>query len=143
MQPAIDRTTLESLIALGRQKGGLTNRDLEAVLPTGAMSVEDIALVVLQLEEAGVPIDLDESLLSQHHGAVTSRPVQTAEILQFPKRPDMPPGARLKEKPSTAPLPAPQIASHVTIPSRRVHWAVTGSIVVVVLIALAVLALLN
>lgn len=141
MQPAIDRTTLESLIALGRQKGSLTNQDLEAVLPTGAMSVEDIALVVLQLEEAGVPIDLDESLLWQNTGAMTPRPHRTAEILPFPKRPDILPKARLKEEHLIAPLPQPQTPSRTTIPSRLAHWAVVGSILLVVLIALAILAL--
>lgn len=141
MQPAIDRNTLESLIALGRQKGSLTNRDLEAVLPTGAMSVEDIALVVLQLEEAGVPIDLDEDLLSRNRGAVASMPLQSAEILPFPKRPDDPPKARLKQEAPHTLSPEPQTPSLTTIPSRRAHWAVIGSIVIVVLIALAILVL--
>ncbi|RDI62659.1 RNA polymerase sigma factor region1.1 domain-containing protein [Microvirga subterranea] len=143
MQPAIDQNTLESLIALGRQKGSLTNRDLEAALPTGAMSVEDIALVVLQLEEAGVPIDLDEDLLSRSQGAVASRPLQSAEILPFPKRSDDPPKAHPMQELSAALSPAPQTPSVAAIPSRRAHWAVIGSILIVVLIALAILILRN
>ncbi len=141
MQPAIDQNTLESLIALGRRKGGLTNRDLETALPTAAMSVEDIALVVLQLEEAGVPIDLEESLLSRNQGEVAARPLQSAEILPFPKRLEDPPKARLKQALSNAPSPAPQTPSLTTNPSRRAHWAVSGSILILVLIALAILVM--
>lgn len=55
----IDSGTLARLVALGRRKGHLTNQDLEAVLPVSAMSAEDIALVVVHLEDAGVPVELD------------------------------------------------------------------------------------
>lgn len=60
----IDSDTLARLVALGRRKGHLTNQDLEAALPVDIMSPEDIALVVVHLEEAGVSVDLDETLLA-------------------------------------------------------------------------------
>jgi hypothetical protein len=58
------------LVALGRRKGHLTNQDLEAALPVDIMSPEDIALVVVHLEEAGVSVDLDETLLAPVRRAV-------------------------------------------------------------------------
>lgn len=60
----IDSDTLARLITVGRQKGHLTNLDLETVLPVETMSAEDIALVVVHLEDAGVPVELDETLLA-------------------------------------------------------------------------------
>ena len=62
--PMFDLGTLDRLMETGRAKGGLTNEDLEAALPIGSMSAEDIALVVVQLEDAGIPVELDESLLT-------------------------------------------------------------------------------
>jgi hypothetical protein len=51
-------------VAVGRRKGHLTNLDLETVLPVETMSAEDIAMIVVYLEDAGVSIDLDETLLA-------------------------------------------------------------------------------
>ena len=59
----IDSDTLARLVALGRRKGHLTNQDLEEALPVDTMSPDDIALVVVHLEEAGVSVELEESLL--------------------------------------------------------------------------------
>ena len=59
----ISRDTLDRLIATGRSQGGLTSEDLRKALPIDAMSPEDLALVVVHLEEEGVPVELDESLL--------------------------------------------------------------------------------
>lgn len=141
MQPAIDRNTLESLIALGREKGGLTNQDLQAALPTEAMSVEDIVLVVLQLEEAGVSIDLDESLLMRRPGAAPIKPVPGAEILPFPKRPVAPAKSGLKTDLPIAPSPARDALFPMRVPMRRAHWAVAGSVLVIVLLAVLFLSL--
>ncbi|MCB5175122.1 MULTISPECIES: RNA polymerase sigma factor region1.1 domain-containing protein [Microvirga] len=134
MQPAIDRNTLEGLIALGRQRGRLTNQDLQAALPTESMSVEDVALIVVELEEAGVPVDLEDSLLApRQHVQVPSGP--GAVILPFPKRP----GSRPKPAQDLAPVGNEQAAEEDG-PSLRsgvsgAHWAVIGSIVALALVA--------
>jgi hypothetical protein len=60
----IDSSTLSRLVALGRAKGQLTNEDLAEALPVSTMSASDIALVVVHLEESGVAVELDESLLT-------------------------------------------------------------------------------
>jgi hypothetical protein len=58
----IDSGTLARLVALGRAKGHLTNQDLETALPIDTMDAEDIALVVVHLEDAGVAVELDATL---------------------------------------------------------------------------------
>ena len=141
MQPAIDRNTLEGLIALGRQRGGLTNQDLQAALPVGTMSAEDIALIVLQLEEAGVPVEPDESLLQPRPGAAAPRPLPSAEILPFPKRPATLPKPRSRADSSVSRLGGAAASPRTSRPMRPAHWAVAGSVLLVVLIAVVLLAL--
>lgn len=83
MQPALDSTTLDRLISLGREQGFLTTEDLRASLPVEQMSAVDIALVVVQLEGTGIAVELEESLLSPHpeHAPM---PRQSAVIIPFP-----------------------------------------------------------
>ena len=64
MPASIDKNTLQRLIALGKRKGQLSPEDLFAELPVDCMSAEDIALVVLEIEEAGVPVELEDTLLT-------------------------------------------------------------------------------
>jgi hypothetical protein len=75
----IDRSTLDRLVAQGRAKGQLTNEDLAAALPIETMDAEDIALVVVHLEEAGIAVELDESLLTGR----PSRPPEGVPRLDF------------------------------------------------------------
>jgi hypothetical protein len=138
MQPAIDRNSLERLIALGRRNGGLTNQDLAEALPVNDMSAEDIALVVVHLEEAGISVDLDETLMSPH-GVRSTQPAQGAQVVSFPER----------AEPSTIPLkaelsrsPAQRTAGLQTPGARAMrpaHWAVLASLFVLLLIGLFVL----
>jgi hypothetical protein len=84
MQPALDRTLLDRLIVLGRERGHLTTEDLRINLPVERMSAEEIALIVVQLEGSGVPVELEDSLISP---APEPSPRKSAEIIPFPKRP--------------------------------------------------------
>lgn len=59
MAGTIDRTTLDRLIALGRERGGLTAAEFQAALPVDAMDVDALVLVMLELEEAGVSVEPD------------------------------------------------------------------------------------
>ncbi|KQT70144.1 hypothetical protein ASG51_13820 [Methylobacterium sp. Leaf465] len=58
---------LDRLIALGRQKGELSPADLQAALPIHGMSAEAIAQVVLDLEAAGIPVELEDLLTGRAH----------------------------------------------------------------------------
>ncbi len=82
MQPALDSTTMDRLISLGRERGHVTTEDLRASLPIDAMSAEDIALIVVHLEETGVPVELEEKLLAPAHAKPA--PQRSAEIILFP-----------------------------------------------------------
>jgi hypothetical protein len=142
MQPAIDRDTLERLIALGRARGILTNRDIEEALPTDHMSAEDIALVVVHLEDAGIPVDLEESLQKLHPG-IRSPDMGGAQILSFPERTSSPPpkSSRLETAQALPSAPSEEVSKTETFGMRSAHWAVLGSIFVLGLIGILVLIL--
>ena len=136
MQQALDRNTLDRLITLGRRQGQLTTEDLRASLPIEAMSPEEIALIVVHLEESGVPVELEESLLSP--GPRSASPATAgAEIIPFPR-----PAAKPRPKPKVdalqmgvPPLQAP--SKPQAGPSRAIHWIVAAA----GLLALAVVGL--
>lgn len=138
MQPALDSNTLDRLIALGREQGHLTNQDLEANLPIASMSAEEIALIVMHLEESGVPVELDDSLMSPN-AKPNPATVKSAEIIPFPDRAA---AARMKRR--TAPLQKvnpssqPAAAQSAQQGRRAAHWAVaiSGLLVLALLIGL-------
>lgn len=96
MQPALDSTILDRLISRGRERGYLTTEDLRASLPVDNMSAEEIALIVVQLEETGLAVELEESPPSVR---TRSQPLerQSAVIIPFP-------GPRADRRPKTKPL---------------------------------------
>ncbi|MBA1157660.1 RNA polymerase sigma factor region1.1 domain-containing protein [Microvirga mediterraneensis] len=137
MQPALDSNTLDRLIALGRQQGHLTNRDLEDNLPIASMSAEDIALIVVQIEETGVPVELEDSLVSPN-AKPSPAPVRSAVIIPFPDRAA---AARMKQRKvplQKAPSSAAATATSTVQRSRAAHWAVAvaGVLVLALLVGL-------
>jgi hypothetical protein len=102
------------------------------------MSAEDIALVVVHLEDAGVPVELDDSLFGPRPRA-GSAPIRSAEILSFPQRPGSSPNAFVR----SAPLQAePSAFLDTPVPASRgnsrAHWAVIGSIFLLLLAAILI-----
>lgn len=142
MQPALDSNTLDRLIALGREQGHLTNQDLEANLPIASMSAEEIALIVVHLEETGVPVELDDSLIVP--GAKPGpAPVRSAEIIPFPDRAAV---ARMKRR--TAPLQKglpsqPETAKSERQGRRTAHWAVAMAGLLVLALLLGLVTMLG
>lgn len=57
MSQTIDRATLDRLIARGRDRGELSAEDLRAALPVERMDVDDLVLVMLELEAAGISVE--------------------------------------------------------------------------------------
>jgi hypothetical protein len=139
MQPALDSTIMDRLAALGRKQGHLTNQDLQANLPVDAMSAEEIALIVVHLEEAGIPVELDDSLTAPNPKAGPA-PVKTAEVIPFPDRAA---ASRMKRKAGTLQNSAASRADASKASGQKgaAHWAVAGSglLVLVLLGALVVL----
>ncbi|QRM31268.1 RNA polymerase sigma factor region1.1 domain-containing protein [Microvirga sp. VF16] len=138
MQPALDSNTLDRLVALGRKQGHLTNQDLEANLPIASMSAEEIALVVVHLEETGVPVELDDRLVSPNAKA-SPTPVKSAEIIPFPGR-----AATARMKRRTAPLQKAlqsETAKSAEQERRTTHWvvAVSGLLILILLVGLVMM----
>jgi Sigma-70 factor, region 1.1 len=65
----ISTTAFDRLVQLGRQRG-LKIDDIREVLPIDTMTVEEIADVVVRLEDAGISVDVDAGLLTPHHRTV-------------------------------------------------------------------------
>jgi hypothetical protein len=134
MQPALDSTTLDRLISLGRERGHLTTEDLRASLPIESMSAEDIALIVVHLEETGVPVELEDSLLSPD-----SRPMprKSAEIIPFPDPQTHRKSSKAKPlQPVKPALPEPRQAPTEDAPAA--HWVIAAA----GMLAFAVLSLI-
>jgi hypothetical protein len=139
MQPALDSNTLDRLISLGREQGYLTNQDLEANLPIASMSAEEIALIVVHLEETGVPVELDDNL-TVPNAKPSPAPVRSAEIIPFPDRSA---AARMRKKAALQKASPPQAeaAQSAGQEKRAAHWAVaaSGLLVLALLIGLVVM----
>ncbi len=130
----IDRSTLDRLVTLGRTKGHLTNEDLQAALPVDSMGADDIALVVVHLEEAGIPVELDESLLTSQP---SKPPTETHafEILS----PEKPVDSPSLERPDLSSLDIqPSLLSNV---HGSENQAASGAHKAIILAGIAVLAL--
>lgn len=84
MTQALDRATLDRLVALGRDRGLLTADDLRAALPVERMDVDTLVLVMLELEAAGVSVE------PEAFGPPTDRAVPVSVTLP-PPRPGTPP----------------------------------------------------
>lgn len=78
MTQALDRGTLDRLVALGRDRGLLTADDLRAALPVERMDVDALVLVMLELEAAGVSVE------PEAFGPPTDRPVPASVTLPAP-----------------------------------------------------------
>ncbi len=138
MQQALDSNTLDRLISLGRQQGQLTTHDLEANLPIHSMSAEEIARIVVHLEESGVPVELEDSLVTPD--PKPAPPTRSAEIIPFPDRAA---AARMKKR-SASLQKAPPTQSQPTFvqqEKRAAHWAVAvaGLLVLVLMVGALIL----
>jgi hypothetical protein len=78
MSRMIDRGTLDRLIALGQAQGELPAEALRAALPVEQMEVDDLVLVMLELEAAGVSVEPDA------FGPPAERPMSTGPALPSP-----------------------------------------------------------
>lgn len=97
----IDDAGLAEIRERGSRRGFVTVEDIRATLPIDEMNADEIAMIVVQLEEAGVSVELDEDLIgSSRRRDVAS---QEAPAIELPGAPPVKPGA-------TKPAPAPGVA---------------------------------
>jgi hypothetical protein len=57
----------QSLVDVGRRKGGLSTHDIQQVLPVEAMSADELAQTIARLEDMNIPVELDPSLQTPDH----------------------------------------------------------------------------
>lgn len=72
-------TELDRLIDTGRQRGGLEIDDIRQALPIDTMSIEEISNVLVRLEEAGIPVEIDPAMLTRHRQMSLPEIKSTAE----------------------------------------------------------------
>lgn len=109
---------LAELQKRGRQRGSLTIEDLRDVLPVDQMSADDIATLLLRLEEAGVSVEIDDDLL----GASRRRNATTPEAPTINL-----PGANAPGRDAKRQAPAPGLAQDAYAPQAPVEQAATAS----------------
>ena len=128
MAAGISNETLQRLIDLGKQKGQLSPEDLFSLLPVDRMSAEDIALVVLEIEEGGVPVESEEALLTMSR-PVEMRPITETISLALPPLPQHDGSPRLDDAAahvSTMPIESPpKAAADHGAEGPRINWVVT------------------
>lgn len=124
---AIGKDSLDRLLARGRERGQVTTEDLRRELPVEAMSPEDIAVVVVHLEERGVAVELEESLLARTGGSPGISTRGDPELVLPPDRRDPPaPGPPQEPGGLMSGTPAPA-AAEPPRGLRAVHWAVVAA----------------
>jgi hypothetical protein len=80
----ISTMAFNRLMQLGRQHGSLKIDDIRQALPVDAMTVEEIAEVVVRLEEAGISVEVDAGLLIPSHQKMS--PPQAEPTLELSLR---------------------------------------------------------
>ncbi|MDB5570439.1 MAG: hypothetical protein JWN93_1622 [Hyphomicrobiales bacterium] len=95
----IDRSAFQALVDLGRRKGRLETQDIARYMPVERMDAEDLALVLLELEQAGVEVELDDHLLTRTPARPTSPAPEVAPI-------DLPGASPRQKDPLTTPVDA-------------------------------------
>jgi hypothetical protein len=118
-------------LALGRRRGSLTTEEIAALLPLDRMTPEEIAEVVLRLEDGGVEVHLDPAFLRPRDDRPEPPPA-SALPLDAPAMPGRDAAAGLV--PPLVPPPLP------TAPPNRVgkRWVTSAVLAMIVILCLVV-----
>ena len=143
---AFARRDLDRLIALGRQRGELTPADLQAALPIQSMSAEAIAQVVLDLDAAGIAVELEDLVPGlAHPGGIAPVPLAPALGPASPAVPASSPRVSGAKPRQEAPSASSEGQAEADPPARegRVGRAVLVAGLIVLALLIAVLMLLG
>jgi len=138
----IDGASLESLRRRGLQRGFLTTSDLREALPIHQMDADEIALLVVRLEEAGINVeledDLDDLIGSSRRRATTPQEPSSVDL----------PGAPPSRLDATRPAQAPGVTQDAyaaggqvteTAPANSRGWIFVAAAGAVIALGAAVL----
>jgi hypothetical protein len=136
-------TDVRALMDVGRRAGRVSTDDFRRLLPIDSMSPEDIANVVLRLEERGIAVDLDPNLFVP--GSKPSRPSGDMPDSVATLRPE-PPSRRAPGPQGAvdAPVasPGPPLSARLKIaPQSRTLWVIVSTVIAVAIIILLSFAL--
>lgn len=95
----IEHDKIELLRQRASRQGSVTIGDLREILPIEQMSADELALVVLELEDAGVPIEVDEALMGSSRRRTPT--AQQAPLINLPGAQ----GAMRNDEPMRAAVP--------------------------------------
>jgi hypothetical protein len=73
----LDAGTLDELVDLARQRGGVSMEDLRQWLPIERMTVEDISCVLARLDEEGFDLEIDPMMLLSAGGVAPEERIST------------------------------------------------------------------
>ena len=99
----------QRLLELGKQQGGLTPDDLHQVLDVERLSTDELSDMLVRLEQAGVSVEIDPSLLAPASGRadLAHRPdtdlTEGRELPFTTRSPSEPPTLSIREKSKAAP----------------------------------------
>ncbi len=131
-------SAVKALMDLGRRQGRVSTEDVRQLLPLNAMSAEEIANLILRLEERGIAVDVDPALfVPTGRGAATS----AAPPLELPRsEAPKPPRAENRPDPPRAPPPAFSIgrSAGTRFP---VWWVILATVIAIALLVAASFAL--
>jgi sigma-70-like protein len=118
-------------LTLGRRRGSLSTDEIAALLPLDRMTPEEIAEVVLRLEDGGVEVDLDPAFLRPRSDR-PERPLASA----LPLEPLTMRGGRSRAAsvPPLAPPPVP--AAPPNLVGKR--WVTSAVLAIIVILCLVV-----
>ena len=136
---------LEALRTAARQHGHVTVETLGRVLPVARLSPEELARTIAEIEDAGIPIEIDRKLQRPRRSVVREEPIGRAP-------PAEPPATPQPLAPAAAPAPGSARDAHGTTAAEiqragfdregRVSAVVIGAVAGVCLVMILVSGLL-
>lgn len=132
--------TLDKLVDLARQRGGISIEDLRHWLPIEKMTAEDISYVLARLDEAGFDLEIDPMMLLSAHGPAPIKQTSTPnrEQAELPESMSGPKEAELAFRPSSGRSAAGQQtaqSSEAATSAPMLPWVLAFVIVVLVFFA--------
>lgn len=129
---------VKALMDLGRRQGRVSTEDVRRLLPLDAITVEELANLILRLEERGIAVDVDPALFVPSGGAAAAAPI-AADVLQS----KLPKPAAGKENPPGPPRMPPPISSIGRGAGRRfqVWWVILATVIAIAILVIASFAL--
>ena len=135
---SVDSNAKALLVAIQRRQGHVTLADIKSILPIESMTSEEIGLTIVQLEDAGINIEVDKELLRPRldSGIVGEQPTFHSPFVPGASAPM---GGRHNQRPSSlqsAPAARQMLSTGATL------WSTRAGQIALVILVLIVLCLL-